>query len=126
MTIRMEWQPIETCRRHVDVLFYREDAGIMFGQYTYCADWISDEEQAARQYDEDTLYREDPWAFGPHGAYRLEGEERPTHWMDTRSLPLVDHPRPTTPVVDHEGGERERQADHVSFIAGGICGHAVK
>jgi hypothetical protein len=46
--------------------------------------------------------------------------------MDTRSLPLVDHPRPTTPVVDHEGGERERQADHVSFIAGGICGHAVK
>ena len=78
---RREWKPIETCPRHEDVLFWRNDQSISFGQYTYCAEWVSEEEQKESQYDEDTLWKEDVFVFTHDGAYRCEGDEQPTYWM---------------------------------------------
>ncbi len=80
----MSWQPIETVPLHVSVLFYREDAGVFYGQKTYCAEWVSEQEQAKEEYDEETLFQVDCWAFEHDGAHRLEGDVTPTHWM----LPL--------------------------------------
>ena len=81
----MSWQPIETVPLHVSVLFYREDAGVFYGQKTYCAEWVSEQEQAKEEYDEETLFQVDCWAFEHDGAYRLDGDVTPTHWMP---LPL--------------------------------------
>lgn len=75
------WQPIETCPQHTDVLFYREDAGVFFGQKTNCDGWVTEAEQEEHQYDEGTLWQVDCWYFGPYGAERLEGGMAPTHWM---------------------------------------------
>lgn len=84
------WQPIETCPKHIDVLFYREDAGVFFGQYTYCAEWVSEEEQLREQYSEETLWSEDAWAFDWSGASRCEGDVKPTHWMPLPTAPSTE------------------------------------
>lgn len=86
------WQPIDTCPRHKRVLFYREDAGVFYGEYTYCAEWISEEEQEREQYDEETLWSEDCWSFDIHGAYRCDGDEKPTHWMALPDAPALRGP----------------------------------
>lgn len=83
------WRPIDTCPRHKEVLFWREDQGVLFGQYTYCAEWVTEEEQERHGYDEDTLWQEDPWVYLLDGVYRCEGDERPTHWR-----PLPAEPTP--------------------------------
>lgn len=84
----MEWQPIETCPKHVDVLFYREDAGVFFGQYTYCADWVSEDETAEHGYTEECLWQEDAWAFHHNGAHRCDTDLKPTHWMPLPNPPI--------------------------------------
>jgi len=85
----VSWQPIETVPLHKDVLLYREDAGVFYGQKTYCADWVSEEEQAKERYDEDTLFQVDCWAFEHYGACRLDGDLTPTHWMPLPQPPEV-------------------------------------
>jgi hypothetical protein len=85
-----KWRPIDTCPRHKDVLFWREDQGVSFGQYTYCAEWVTEEEQERYGYDEDTLWQEDPWVFLHDGAYRCEGDERPTHWRPLPAPPAQE------------------------------------
>jgi hypothetical protein len=65
------------------------DAGVFYGQYTHCAEWVSDEEQEKAQYDEETLYSDDCWSFDWAGAYRCDGDLRPTHWMPIPAEPIV-------------------------------------
>jgi hypothetical protein len=79
------WQPIETCPSHKLVLFYREDAGLFYGEYTYCAEWVTEQEQIDAGYDEETLWSMDCWSFDFNGANRCDGDLKPTHWMP---LPL--------------------------------------
>lgn len=83
-----EWQPIETVPKHVDVLFYREDAGVFAGQYTYCAEWVSEREH--EEWDEETLWSEDCWAYLHDGAHRCDGDLKPTHWMPLPKPPVAD------------------------------------
>lgn len=86
----MEWQPIETAPRHTDILLYREDAGVFFGQYTYCAEWVSEDEIEREGLTEDMLFAESFWAFDYDGTSRLENDLTPTHWM-----PLPEPPKET-------------------------------
>jgi len=79
--VASHWQPMETCPKHKDVLFYREDAGVFTGQLTYCETFMSEKEVEDSDYDEQTLYSEDAFSFGPDGAYRCDGDLVPTHWM---------------------------------------------
>lgn len=83
------WMPIETAPLHESVLFFREDAGVFYGQKTYCADWVSEKEQEEEGYDEETLFKVDCWAFEHDGAHRLDGDVMPTHWQ-----PLPPPPEP--------------------------------
>lgn len=83
----MDWQSIETAPKHTDILLFRADAGVFLGQFTYCADWVDEEEAEREGVTEEVLFREDFWAFDYDGASRLENELRPTHWM-----PLPDPP----------------------------------
>jgi hypothetical protein len=85
------WHPIDTCPRNTVVLFYREDAGVFYGQYSYCADWMTENER--KEYDEDTLWTEDVWAYGIKGPFRCDEYLKPTHWMPLPSGPLSSqHP----------------------------------
>lgn len=96
MTNRMEWQPIETAPKDGTlVLFWSPLGGVFAAQST--APPSRDELRAINKmiYDFDGS-----WANAGHAA---------SHWMPLPPPPLVDHPRPTTPVVDHEGGESDPQ-----------------
>ena len=84
-----QWRPIETCPKHKDVLFYRADSGVFTGQLTYCEAFMSEKEVEESDYDEQTLYAEDVFSFGPDGAYRCDGDLVPTHWMPFPADPQV-------------------------------------
>lgn len=84
----MEWQPIETAPKHTDILLFRPDAGVFFGQLTYCAEWLTEADIEREGLGEDVLFAEDFWAFDYDGASRCELDLKPTHWM-----PLPDPPQ---------------------------------
>lgn len=81
------WQPMETCPKHVDVLFYREDCGVINGQLTCADSFMTDKERESGDYSEDEQFSEDAWCYGPEGVERLDGDLVPTHWM-----PYPDEP----------------------------------
>ena len=84
------WQPMESCPKHVEVLFYREDCGVISGQLT-CADtFMTDKDRESGDYSEEEQYSEDAWCYGPDGVERLDGDLVPTHWM-----PYPDEPEVT-------------------------------
>ena len=82
-----EWQEIETCPLHEDVLFFIDDDGILFGQKTYIAEWLSEDEQA--NLSEADLWTVDCWSFSEHGLTRLELDLHPTHWMSLPKPPQI-------------------------------------
>lgn len=83
------WQPMESCPKHVEVLFYREDCGVISGQLT-CADtFMTDKERDSGEYSEEEQYSEGAWCYGPDGVERLDGDLVPTHWMPYPAEPKV-------------------------------------
>ena len=86
----MSWQPIETAPLHQEVLFYREDTGVLFGKYTSMDGELSDDEIETLDWSEDEIFEPDFWWYHPHlGLCRLEGDLRPTHWMRLPEPPEV-------------------------------------
>ncbi|WP_430491652.1 hypothetical protein [Pseudomonas fulva] len=83
------WQPMESCPKHVDVLFYREDCGVISGQLT-CADtFMTEKDRESGDYSEEEQYSEDAWCYGPDGVERLDGDLVPTHWMPYPAEPAL-------------------------------------
>jgi len=85
---RPQWQPMDTCPKHVDVLFYREDCGVINGQFTCADSFMTDRERESGEYSEEEQFNEDAWCYGPQGVERLDGDLVPTHWM-----PYPDEPK---------------------------------
>ncbi|MDV9031349.1 hypothetical protein Q7C30_004410 [Pseudomonas sp. RAC1] len=83
------WQPMDSCPKHVEVLFYREDCGVICGQLTCVDTFMTDNDRESGDYSEEEQYSEDAWCYGPDGVERLDGDLVPTHWM----------PYPTEPEV---------------------------
>lgn len=75
------WQSMETCPKHVDVIFYREDCGVISGQFTCADSFMTDKERECGEYSEEEQFNEDAWCYGPQGVERLDGDLVPTHWM---------------------------------------------
>lgn len=74
------WQPIETAPKETELLGWRADCGVMLIVYTSFDRFAT--EQECEETDEETLFKKD-W-FGSVlqcGLERLEGSEKPTHWM---------------------------------------------
>lgn len=83
------WQPMETCPKHVDVLFFREDCGVINGQFTCADSFMTDKERDSGDYSEEEQFSEDAWCYGPQGVERLDGDLVPTHWMPYPGEPEV-------------------------------------
>lgn len=79
------WQSIETAPKYKDVLVYREDAGIFMARYSSLDGLISTIEIEKNELDEETIFQEDWFESGIYA--RLEGDEKPTHWMPLPILP---------------------------------------
>lgn len=92
------WQPIETAPKFIDVLVYREDAGVMLGIYT-SPDHLTPEHIWDKTAEElgDAFEQEDWFLFCIDGVERAEGDLVPTHWM-----PLPDGPSPLQSGNSHE------------------------
>lgn len=84
-----QWQPMGTCPKHVDVLFYREDCGVINGQFTCADSFMTDKERESGDYSEAEQFNEDAWCYGPQGVERLDGDLVPTHWMPYPAEPEV-------------------------------------
>lgn len=77
----MKWKPIETCPLHTEVLFYREDAGVLFGSFSSLDGLLTNDELEKLSLSEDEIYEPDYWAHLAQGMSRCDGDLKPTHWM---------------------------------------------
>jgi len=89
-----QWQPIGTCPRHVDVLFYREDAGVFSGKLTDADSFMTDKERDEWVGTEEEMFDLDAWSYEPEGVYRMDGDLVPTHWMPLPAPPATQGAQP--------------------------------
>ena len=84
-----EWQPISTAPKYIELLVYREDAGVMLGIYT-SPDQFTPESHWDRTAEElgDAFEAEDWFLFCWDGAERAEDDLVPTHWMPLPQFPM--------------------------------------
>jgi hypothetical protein len=75
------WQPMDTCPKHVDVLFFQERNGVIPGRLTDADSFMTDKERDEWDGGEEAQFRIDAFGFGHWGVDRMEGSEAPTHWM---------------------------------------------
>ncbi|MBX6510491.1 hypothetical protein BTW15_01355 [Pseudomonas syringae pv. tomato] len=75
------WQPMESCPKHVDVLFFNERNGVIPGRLTDADSFMTDKERDEWDGGEEAQYRIDAFGFGHWGVDRMDGSEAPTHWM---------------------------------------------
>ncbi|QZA71287.1 hypothetical protein AH02_45 [Pseudomonas phage AH02] len=75
------WQSIETCPTYDEVLFYREDCGVLLGRFCDRDTLMDDKERDEWEGTEEQLYQFEYWAFGQWGVELLDGSEVPTHWI---------------------------------------------
>ncbi len=84
-----EWQGMETCPQHTEVLFYRSDAGVFSGMITDADHFLSDKERDEWLGTEEEMFDLDAFGFGDWGVCRCDGTEKPTHWMPLPGEPEV-------------------------------------
>jgi len=83
------WQPMDTCPKHVDVLFFNERNGVIPGRLTDADSLMTDKERDEWEGDEEGQYRIDAFGFGHWGVDRMDGLETPSHWMPYPEEPVV-------------------------------------
>jgi hypothetical protein len=82
-----QWQPIKSCPRHVDVLFYHERSGVIPGRLTDADSLMTDKERDDWDGDDDARFIIDAFGFGHWGVDRMDGSEAPTHWQPLPTPP---------------------------------------
>ncbi len=83
------WQPMESCPKHVDVLFFNERNGVIPGRLTDADSLMTDKERDEWGGDEEGQFRIDAFGFGHWGVDRMDGSETPSHWMPYPEEPVV-------------------------------------
>lgn len=83
------WQPMESCPKHVDVLFFNERNGVIPGRLTDAESFMTDKERDEWEGDEEGQFRIDAFGFGHWGVDRMDGSETPSHWMPYPEEPVV-------------------------------------
>ncbi|CAH1678059.1 hypothetical protein [Chelatococcus sp.] len=127
MTTRMEWQPIETAPKDgIEMLVARfwPDKSPIYQVDRWCEKGEAGYEGFGKfnmQYWPPTHWMPLPPPPGSEDEGDIPAEPLKFEPNDAlRSLMassyFVDHPRPTTPVVDHEGGESERLKGEVEQL----------
>lgn len=89
-----QWQPIGACPIHVDVLFYREDAGVFSGKFTDAYSFMTDKERDEWVGTEEEMLDLGAWSYEPEGVYRMDGDLVPTHWMPLPAPPATQGAQP--------------------------------
>lgn len=83
------WQPLESCPKHVDVLFFNQRNGVIAGRLTDADSFMTDKERDEWDGGEGAQFSIDAFGFGHWGVDRMEGTEAPTHWMPYPETPEV-------------------------------------
>lgn len=86
-SLQSAWQPMETCPKHVDVLFFHERNGVIPGRLTDADSFMTDRERDELQASDEERFGIDAFGFGHWGVDRMDGSEAPTHWMPFPSEP---------------------------------------
>jgi len=84
-----DWLPIADAPKDgTEVLGYREDAGIMLISYTSITELFSEQKIKEMEITEDDAEQKD-WFYSHYtGGGRLEGSEKPTHFMHLPKPPV--------------------------------------
>lgn len=83
------WQPIDTCPKHVDVLFFHERDGVIAGRLTDADSFMTDKERDEFEGGDEAQFCIDAFGFGHWGVCRMDGAEAPSHWMPYPPEPEV-------------------------------------
>lgn len=83
------WQPMASCPKHVDVLFFNERNGVIPGRLTDADSFMTDKERDEWDGGEEAQFRIDAFGFGHWGVDRMDGSEAPTQWMPYPEEPEV-------------------------------------
>lgn len=83
------WQPMESCPKHVDVLFFHERNGVIPGRLTDADSFMTDKERDEWDGGEEAQLCIDAFGFGHWGVDRMDGSETPSHWMPYPEEPVV-------------------------------------
>ncbi|UZJ58584.1 hypothetical protein OKW98_18580 [Pseudomonas sp. KU26590] len=86
---KSKWQPMETCPKHVDVLFFNERNGVIPGRLTDADSFMTDKERDEWDGGEEAQFRIDAFGFGHWGVDRMDGLETPILWMPYPEEPEV-------------------------------------
>ena len=83
------WQSMDTCPKHVDVLFFHARNGVIAGRLTDADSFMTDKERDEFDGSEEEQFAIDAFGFGHWGVDRMDGTEAPTHWMPYPPEPEV-------------------------------------
>lgn len=76
------WKTMESAPMHVDILGYREDAGVFMMCWTSPSEFLSDCQIEQLNITEEDQFYECWWHYGPNEGGMLERDLAPTHWME--------------------------------------------
>lgn len=80
----MRWRDVDYGNMppfHSEILLYREDAGVMLGQFTSLESFMPIEEAEKLGIGDESYFQDSWWAFSKDGLDRLDDDGDPTHWM---------------------------------------------
>ena len=83
---QLGWKPIEEAPKFVQLLLFREDAGIFLGEYGCLAEMLKEDEVESSDLDDDIMWSNDWWTHEIHGTCRLESDLAPTKYMHLSNI----------------------------------------
>lgn len=82
------WQPFSSCPENTDVIFYRQDCGVINGRLCAYDYFMDDRDRDLTEITEEEQFTVRAWCYGPKGLEMLDEDLEPTHWLALPPTPF--------------------------------------